>query len=539
VRHDAVTPLWILGRYAVYEAIAAGGMASVHLGRQLGDAGFARTVAIKRLLPEAAQNPDVVAMFTDEARLAARVSHPNVVRILDVVSGDAELFLVMEYIVGDSLAALMRGMRRLGVHAPPDVASGVLLGVLYGLHTAHEAVAEDGTPLNIVHRDVSPHNVLVGVDGIARVVDFGIAKAAVQLHTTRDNEIRGKLAYMAPEQIRADQVTRFADIYAAGVVLWELLAGQRLFSASSEGALLWRVLEGEVTPLLEVAPHVGAAVAAVAERALERDPARRFGSALEMARTLERALPPASPSVVGAWVSRVAGETLATRAALVARIERATSQPLTAPPSQPGSRSSVTSVAPALPASSARSALPAPVELRNAHALRPAEHGTHTLTALAVNPPTRRAAGLTLAVLALTAVTAVGAGRWAVGGATRAPATPAASGAAPSQAASGAAPSQAASGAAPSPAASGAAPSPAQADAAGEGITGAEAQMQPGAPPTSGTLAGGLEAASSRASAPAQLPPSTTPARSARSPCDPPYFVDANGIRRVKRQCLR
>ena len=238
-------PLRVIGRYALYDAIASGGMATVHLGRLLGPVGFSRTVAIKRSHPEIATDPEFVSMFLDEARLAARIRHPNVVSTLDVVALEGELFFVMDYVQGESLSRLMRASKLLEQKIPPAIACTILAGVLHGLHAAHEAKSERGEPLNIVHRDVSPQNILVGVDGIARVLDFGVAKAVGRIATTREGQIKGKLAYMAPEQLSGDN-SRQSDIYAAAVVLWEVLTGERLFQADNPGELLNLVLHRKV-----------------------------------------------------------------------------------------------------------------------------------------------------------------------------------------------------------------------------------------------------------------------------------------------------
>jgi serine/threonine protein kinase len=296
-------------------------MATVHFGRVAGSAGFARTVAVKRLHPHFAKDPDFVAMFLDEARLAARVQHPNVVATLDVAVKGDEVFLVMEYVHGESVAQLLRASRSQGVSIPLDVAVSIAAGVLHGLHAAHEAKSETGEPLLIVHRDVSPHNILVGTDGGVRVFDFGIAKAVGQHHSTRQGQLKGKLSYMPPEQLRGASLDRRADVYAVGVVLWELLTGKRLFAGDNEGAVVGQVLNQEVEPPSKLAPGVSAALDETVLTALSRDPARRFATARRMALALEASSTGAGPVKISEWLEEIAGEALARRAVKIARIE--------------------------------------------------------------------------------------------------------------------------------------------------------------------------------------------------------------------------
>jgi len=310
----------MLGRYALYEKIASGGMASVHIGRLLGPVGFARTVAIKRMHPQFAEDPEFVSMFLDEARLAARIRHPNVVPTLDIVSTDSELFLVMDFVQGESLARLIQSANNAGQHVPPEMVATIMVGVLHGLHAAHEAKNEQGEPLQIVHRDVSPHNVLVGTDGVARVLDFGVAKAAGRAQTTRDGQMKGKVAYMAPEQIRGS-VSRATDVYAASVVLWEALTGKRLFRGDSEAEVIDKVLRGnDVLPSTQ-APGIPTALDKVTMRGLSLNSSARFGNAREMARALEEAVGLVTPSKIGDWVEAFAKEAIDRRMARIARIE--------------------------------------------------------------------------------------------------------------------------------------------------------------------------------------------------------------------------
>lgn len=236
-----------VGRYAVLDAFASGGMATIHFGRQLGEAGFGRVVAIKRLHPHLASDPEFAAMFLDEARMAARIRHPNVASTLDVVADGSELLMVMDYIAGEPLSAFIARRQTEPTPIPPAVASAIVGDALLGLHAAHEARSEAGEPLGIVHRDVSPQNLLVGLDGVTRVIDFGVAKAAGRMHVTRENCVKGKITYMAPEQLRAEAVSRRSDVYSAAVVLWECLTGRRLMPADGNAAIE-QVLLGDFDP---------------------------------------------------------------------------------------------------------------------------------------------------------------------------------------------------------------------------------------------------------------------------------------------------
>ena len=237
-----------LGRYVLFDAIARGGMATIHFGRLSGPVGFSRTVAIKRLHANFATDPEFVAMFLDEARLAARIRHPNVVPTLDVVATHGEVFIVLEYVAGESLAKLWRAHHDKGEIVPIPFSMAIMAHTLHGLHAAHEVTDEHGEPLGMVHRDVSPQNVIVGTDGIARVLDFGVAKAAGRLQETGDSgALKGKLAYMAPEQLTGRSVSRQTDIYAASVILWELLTGKRLVDGDNDAQRAAKVLSAVET----------------------------------------------------------------------------------------------------------------------------------------------------------------------------------------------------------------------------------------------------------------------------------------------------
>jgi serine/threonine-protein kinase len=318
---DPNKPLRVVGRYALYGKLATGGMATVHFGRLLGPVGFSRTVAIKRLHPQFAKDPEFYTMFMDEARLAARIQHPNVVATLDVVATGDELFLVMDYIRGESFSRLLRTARKKGQTVPEGFLGSVISGMLHGLHAAHEATDERGEPLRVVHRDVSPQNVLVGVDGVARVLDFGVAKAAARVQVTREGQMKGKLSYMSPEQLQGRGVDRRTDIFAAGVVLWESLTGQRLFTGDDATEILTRIITSPVTPPSQINPYVRPELDAVTLRALEKDPDHRFATSREFAIAIEETMHLMSPREVGEWVEEIAGDSLEQREEALAEIE--------------------------------------------------------------------------------------------------------------------------------------------------------------------------------------------------------------------------
>jgi serine/threonine protein kinase len=265
-------------------------MATVFLARLSGVGGFQRFVAIKRLHPHLAREPEFIEMFLEEARLAARIHHPNVVPILEIGETEHGYYIVMEYVEGDTLGRLLARSAQTGQRLPTKVGLRVIVDMLAGLDAAHELKDDEANPLGIVHRDISPQNVLVGVDGSARLSDFGVARATSRLSTTRTGQLKGKLAYMAPEQARGDRdIDRRADLFAAGIVLWEVLACRRLFKGDGEADTLNRVMNEPIPPVRSMAPMVPAALEAVVARALERERSKRYTTAAEFADALERA----------------------------------------------------------------------------------------------------------------------------------------------------------------------------------------------------------------------------------------------------------
>ncbi len=278
-----------LGRYEILTQLASGGMASIYVARAQGVAGFERLVAIKVLHPHLAYEQEFISMFLDEARLAARIRHMNVVPTLDISDSPGDgYFLVMEYIEGDHLGALLGRAAKKGERLPQPFVCRVLLDTLQGLAAAHRLTGENGNDLKLVHRDVSPHNILVGTDGIARLTDFGVAKADVRMASTRTGQFKGKLSYMAPEQASSSQTDQRSDLFSVGIILWESLTGRRLFKGDSNAATLNKLLNDEVAPPSNVWADLEQ-YDEIVMKALNRDPEERFQTADEFAEALDAA----------------------------------------------------------------------------------------------------------------------------------------------------------------------------------------------------------------------------------------------------------
>ncbi len=302
-----------IGRYDLVAEIASGGMATVYLANLSGVGGFRRFVAIKRLHPHLAKEQEFVEMFLDEARLAAGIHDPHVVPILEVGASERGYYLVMEYIEGDTLARLLARAATSGERLPATMGSRIIIDMLRGLHSAHELRDERGQPTELVHRDVSPQNILVGIDGNTRITDFGVARAASRLSATRAGQLKGKIAYMAPEQAVGDPtVDRRADVFSAGIVLWEVLAARRLFKAENEAATLARVISEPIPNILDVNPALDPKIAAIVMRALERDRATRYSTCEAFADDFEEAARAAgqlaSTRDVAGYVTQVIGQ---------------------------------------------------------------------------------------------------------------------------------------------------------------------------------------------------------------------------------------
>jgi eukaryotic-like serine/threonine-protein kinase len=288
-----LSPGDILGRYRILARLRAGGMATLYLAQRRGAAGFTRPVAIKVIHPHLASDPRFVQMFVDEARLSAKLDDPHIVRVEELGEEKGTYFLVMEYVAGVSLAQLLRALgerkRRLNV----SIATGIAMQIAAGLHAAHEATDERGQPMSLVHRDVSPHNVLLAFKGHVKLIDFGIAKAIGQTKDTQTGSLRGKIAYMPPEQAFGRPVERRADVYALGIVLWEMLTMQRLFEADNDFALLERVRHPVVRPPSTLVVGIPPELDEVVLRALSPEPSGRPSTADELRAMLGAAVPSA------------------------------------------------------------------------------------------------------------------------------------------------------------------------------------------------------------------------------------------------------
>lgn len=494
----------VVGRYLLCDEIASGGMAAVHLGRLMGTAGFARTVAIKRLHPQFARDPDFVSMFLDEARLVARIRHPNVVPTVDVVAEDGELVLVMEYVHGESVSRLLRG----GPPPPIPVTVAIMADALHGLHAAHVATSETGEPLSIVHRDVSPQNIVVGAEGVARILDFGVAKASQRIQTTQDGSVKGKFAYMAPEQLRRLPLDARTDVFAAGVVLWELLVGKRLFAGNDPAALVESVLYADIPSPSTVVPAVSASLDRVVAKALARHPEDRFTSAEEMAMALEEACAPARQHEVGRWVRERAAPELNRKAASVREVETSDGQARDG--GAMATREAVASWIREPRIRDTRSASVAPADVLVT------ETGISAALPALEEPSRRRRGGSVVLTASLVASFAVGAALLA----------------APPSKHFGEHPLKVAANQTPSEV-----PGPARIEPRADETPVAPPTPEP-APTVTTKPTSPIPPAAARNVPRTPSAPKPLPAASPAKSCDPPHYVDAQGVKHFKPECL-
>ncbi|MCA9693970.1 MAG: serine/threonine protein kinase [Myxococcales bacterium] len=326
-----------VGRYELVQRLGYGGMATVFLARARGIAGFQKLVAVKVIHPHLAAEPEFVEMFLNEARVAAMLSNPHVGEVLDVGEDEGLYYMVMEYIEGETLSSLLRSLRERGETLPYPVILQIVADACAGLSAVHELSSADGTPLELVHRDVSPQNLLLTVDGWVKLVDFGIVKATGAGRSTLTGHLRGKLPYMSPEQARGRSLSRATDVFALGAILWELCAGRRLFASETDAEILAEVMRCGVPPLSSIREDLPDEVATrlqpILDRALAREPGDRYPTATAMGRELQALLGEAlrehgdPRASLAAILERCFGDQLAYRRANVRRTGRLTALP--------------------------------------------------------------------------------------------------------------------------------------------------------------------------------------------------------------------
>jgi len=279
-----------LGKYVLLGRLGAGGMGKIYLAHAPGPAGIDKLLVVKRLHSHLTNDQVLVNSFLDEARLSMALNHPNIVHTYDVGDVDGRYFMVMEYIEGQNLGVVLRAAKRSGQYPKSQTWAGLFLGVLDGLHAAHTARDARGRPLHIIHRDVSPQNVLITYEGLPKLVDFGIAKAAMRVSETDAGTLKGKYAYMSPEQVRGDELDPRSDVFAAGIVLWECLAGRRLYKAETIVRSVERILNEPLISPVRINPACDAGLASVALKALQKRREDRFATAEAFKEALQDAL---------------------------------------------------------------------------------------------------------------------------------------------------------------------------------------------------------------------------------------------------------
>jgi eukaryotic-like serine/threonine-protein kinase len=299
----------MLGPYELIQRIATGGMAEVYLSRRAGPHGFQKVVAVKRILPQLAQDTDFVAMFIDEARVCARLAHPNIVQVFDFGEHDGELYMAMEYVDGTTAARLVRAAASRGEDVPLDAAIYIVLSVLRGLDYAHNARDDENRPLALVHRDVSPGNVLIDRSGAVKLTDFGIARAAEIERRTDAGQLKGKLGYMSPEQVVGRELDARSDLFTAAIVLAELVMLRPLFSGGSEIDVLMKIRDADLQAIDRAGPRVPDDLKTILFRAMSRDRALRYPSAAAFAEALEEVLRrrrlQVGPGKLASWIERL------------------------------------------------------------------------------------------------------------------------------------------------------------------------------------------------------------------------------------------
>jgi serine/threonine-protein kinase len=315
-------PVLRVGRYRILSELGRGGMSNVYLAVAHGPGGVNKLVVLKALLPDLSAEPYALTMFLDEARLAAQLNHPNVVQTYEVGTEGDRHVIVMEYLEGQSLSIVLKRSEQAGAALPIGLHLRIIVSALEGLHYAHELKAYDGSPLQLVHRDISPQNVFVTYDGQVKVLDFGIAKAASSSTHTATGIVKGKIAYMAPEQTIGDTVDRRADIFSVGCMLWAAATGRKLWKDTPDVHIMRRVINGDIPTPQSANPSCDDELNAIVMKALAVDPAHRYQTALELQQDLEtycERLEPAKQKDIARHVATLFADKRAEIKALVER----------------------------------------------------------------------------------------------------------------------------------------------------------------------------------------------------------------------------
>lgn len=329
-----------LGRYRLFFEIASGGMATVYLARTDGYSGFDKMVALKRIHPHLAKEKSFVEMFLDEARIAARINHPNVCGVFDFGETNGQYYIAMEYLAGEPLSRVLKAIwHRPEIKDSPKLyayAARIVADSCEGLHAAHDLRDASGEFLNVVHRDVSPHNLFLTYDGSVRVVDFGIASARNRLHHTSAGEVKGKFAYMAPEQLRGKGVDRRADVWSLGVVLWEMTTMKRLFRRKTEMETIFAVASEAIPRASSVRPQIPAELDDIIAKALTREPEQRYQNARELGKDLLKFLSRSGevigPADLAEWMENLFPEGVVQKRELLERARHMDDQPVAVTP---------------------------------------------------------------------------------------------------------------------------------------------------------------------------------------------------------------
>ncbi len=310
-----------LGRYQVLTQLAVGGMAELYLAYFTGPGGFRKFVALKRILPAYRSDDEFVAMFLDEARISAALSHANIAQVFELGEANRDFYIAMEFIEGQDLGRINRAARKAGGVLPVGLAAAVVRDVCGALHYAHGFTSPSGRPLPVVHRDLSMRNVMMTYAGHTKVIDFGIAKAKGSLASTQGGQVKGSAGYMSPEQIRDEDLDGQSDLFAAGAVLYELLTGRRVFTGQDPTATMYKVLNETPPPPHALNPEVPQALSEVTLKALEKQRDRRFASGREMAKAIEGAAELFDEQQRAMWMESTFGDSIARTRAMLSLAE--------------------------------------------------------------------------------------------------------------------------------------------------------------------------------------------------------------------------